>query len=233
MSNMDVLVRTVAALRAPDGCPWDRAQTHQSLAQCLVDECSELLETIDRGDMPHMREELGDVLLQVVLHAQIASEAGHFGLEEVAGELNEKLIRRHPHVFGEEAARGSIGTAEGVITAWDQIKAAEKAAKNGTGKTAPAGLFKELPPRLPALLYAWHVCKQMEKQNLPWPEGYPRQEELELQADGVTEKRLGRALLRWVAVARAARIDPESALRRAVQELTEVMADAHTADARG
>ena len=126
MSPIDELRQTMARLRAPDGCPWDREQTHQTLARCLIDECSELLDTIDRNDIPHMREELGDVLIQVVFHAQLASERGDFNFDDVARDINEKLIRRHPHVFGDH---GKLGTAGEVITKWEQIKATEK--KNG------------------------------------------------------------------------------------------------------
>ena len=113
-------METVRRLRAPDGCPWDQEQTHQSLACCLIDECSALLEAIDLADMPHMREELGDVLCQIVMHAQIAEENGYFAFEDVARELNEKLVRRHPHVFGNEDA---LDDSESVLKRWDQIKA--------------------------------------------------------------------------------------------------------------
>ena len=94
MSAIEDLRHTIARLRGPGGCPWDQEQTHATLVRCLIDEASELIDTIDRRDMPHMREELGDVLIQVVFHAQLAEEAGHFNLEDVAREVNEKLIRR-------------------------------------------------------------------------------------------------------------------------------------------
>ena len=112
MMPIDELRRTMARLRAPDGCPWDREQTHQTLARCLIDECSELLDTIDRNDLPHMREELGDVLIQVVFHAQLAAERGDFNFDDVAREINEKLIRRHTHVFGAAVAEDE-GDGEG------------------------------------------------------------------------------------------------------------------------
>ncbi len=122
MSAMEDLRRTIARLRGPGGCPWDQEQTHATLARCLIDECSELLDTIDRLDLPHMREELGDVLIQVIFHAQLAEEAGHFDLEDVAREVNEKLVRRHPHVFGP----GRLETSDQVLVPWEQIKATEK-----------------------------------------------------------------------------------------------------------
>ena len=114
----------VAKLRGPDGCPWDQVQTHHSLAKCLVEEASETLEAIDREDYDSMREELGDLLLQVVFHALLAEEHGKFDLEEVAVEINEKLIRRHPHVFGEPDER--VNSAEEVLERWERIKAEEK-----------------------------------------------------------------------------------------------------------
>ena len=100
MSALHELRATIARLRAPDGCPWDQEQTHESLVRCLIDEVSELIDTIDRADSPHMREELGDVLIQVYFHAQIAEEAGQFDLEDVARDVNEKLVRRHPQLRG-------------------------------------------------------------------------------------------------------------------------------------
>ena len=101
MSALEDLRHTIARLRGPGGCPWDQEQTHATLVRCLIDEVSELIETIDRGDYPHMREELGDVLIQVVFHARIAAELGHFNFDDVARDINDKLVRRHPHVFGE------------------------------------------------------------------------------------------------------------------------------------
>src|SRR5436305_15192036 len=145
MSAIDDLRQTMARLRAPDGCPWDQEQTHASLVRCLIDEVSELIDTIDRHDYPHMREELGDVLIQVVFHAQIAAERGEFTFDDVAHDINEKLIRRHPHVFG----TGKLETSDQVIAEWEKIKATEK--KHGPKS---AGIFKDLPPRLPALMFA-------------------------------------------------------------------------------
>ena len=117
----------MARLRAPDGCPWDQDQTHQSIARCLVEEASEVLEAIDREDTDLLREELGDLLLQVVFHAQIEEEAERFDLEDVAREISEKLIRRHPHVFGDP--RDKEEDAGAVIDRWEKIKAEEKKAR--------------------------------------------------------------------------------------------------------
>jgi len=203
MQAMDELKATIARLRAPDGCPWDQEQTHASLVRCLIDEVSELIDTIDRGDRPHMREELGDVLIQVVFHAQLAAEAGAFTLEDVAREVNEKLVRRHPHVFG----AGKLGTSEQVLVQWEQIKAQEK-----THGPASAGVFKELPPRLPALMFAEAVWKQIEKKALP-AEGVVDGARVRALGAGLTEAELGQRLFELAAAARVNGLDPESALR--------------------
>jgi XTP/dITP diphosphohydrolase/tetrapyrrole methylase family protein/MazG family protein len=206
MSAIDDLRRTMAKLRAPDGCPWDREQTHQSLARCLIDECSELLDTIDRSDYPHMREELGDVLLQVVFHAQLAAERGDFTFDDVAREINDKLIRRHPHVFGNTA---TAENATQVIEVWEKIKAGEKAA---LGKTE-SSVFKKLPPRLPALMFAEEVAKRIAKQKLP-AEGVVDQAAIDGRAAKLTEAEAGRALYELAAACRQRGLDPEMALRR-------------------
>lgn len=205
MSAIEDLCRTVARLRAPDGCPWDREQTHQTLTRCLIDECSELLDTIDRQDMPHMREELGDVLVQVVFHAQLAAERGEFGFEDVARDINDKLVRRHPHVFGDASAENSAQ----VIEVWEKVKAAEKAA-NGQGDSA---VFKKLPPRLPALMFAEDVAKRIEKQRLP-ADGIVDGAAIARLAGTLTEADAGRALFELAAACRRRGIDPETALRR-------------------
>ena len=205
MSAIDELRETIARLRAPDGCPWDREQTHQSLERCLIDECSELLDTIDRMDLPHMREELGDVLIQVIFHAQLAEESGHFDFEAVAREVNEKLVRRHPHVFG----TGRLETTDQVLTQWEQIKATEKA---GRPPRAPS-LFKELPPRLPALMYAEAVWKQVEKKGLAGQSGADLSRIGEI-ASGLDEASLGRILFEVTAAAQVRGLDPEGALRK-------------------
>jgi MazG family protein len=205
MSAIEELRRTIARLRGPGGCPWDQEQTHQSLARCLIDECSELLDTIDRMDLPHMREELGDVLIQVIFHAQLAEEAGRFDLEDVAREVNEKLIRRHPHVFGD----GKLETSAQVLTQWDLIKAGEKK----VGGAAAPRTFKELPPRLPALMYAESVWKQMGKKGLVAESGVDAEGVGRLAA-GLDDAKLGRMLFELAAAAQARGLDPEGALRQ-------------------
>ena len=205
MQAMDELKTTIARLRAPDGCPWDQEQTHASLVRCLIDEVSELIETIDRGDLPHMREELGDVLIQVVFHAQLAAEAGAFTLEDVAREVNEKLVRRHPHVFG----TGKLGTSDEVLVQWEQIKAQEK--KHGP---VASGVFKDLPGRLPALMFAEAVWKQIEKKALPVPEeSVVDVAQVKALGSRLTEAELGKMLFEVTAAARSKGLDPEGALR--------------------
>ncbi|HEY1848393.1 MAG TPA: MazG family protein [Opitutaceae bacterium] len=203
MGAIGDLRTTIARLRGPGGCPWDQEQTHQSLARCLIDECSELLETIDSADMPHMREELGDVLMQVIFHAQFAEEAGIFDLEDVARDANEKLVRRHPHVFGE----GKLETSDQVLVQWDAIKAAEK------GPQAPKSLFKSLPPRLPALMYAEAVWKQVAKKGLADASGADPAR-IAHAASGLDDEALGRTLFELAAAAQSRGLDPEGALRR-------------------
>ena len=216
MTALDELRQTMARLRAPDGCPWDREQTHQTLTRCLIDECSELLETIDKNDLPHMREELGDVLIQVVFHAQLAAERGDFNFDDVAHDINAKLIRRHPHVFGDGRADNS---AE-VIEVWEKVKAGEKAAAGKTEST----LFKKLPPRLPALMFAEEVVKRISKQSLP-ATGVVDQTQVAQFASGLTETSAGRQLFELAAACRQAGLDPETALRK---ECDRVMHDVET-----
>jgi len=204
----------MARLRAPDGCPWDQEQTHATLVRCLIDEVSELIDTIDRNDYPHMREELGDVLIQVVFHAQIAAERGWFTFDDVARDINDKLVRRHPHVFGSR----KLETSEQVITEWEKIKATEK--KHGPVADA-AAVFKEMPPRLPALMFAEAVWKQIEKKDLP-AEGVVDTAQVQTLGRQLDAAMLGRMLFELTAAARAKGLDPEGALRL---HATQVMRD--------
>jgi len=216
MASIDDLIATVAALRDPQtGCPWDIEQDHQSLAECLVDECCELLQTIDRLDMPHMEEELGDVLLQVVMHAQMASEAGHFDFEAVCALVNEKLVRRHPHVFGDQQVTG--GSAE-VLQQWDAIKAAEQ--KRGPQQQ---GRFKDLPRQLPALMYAQDVYKQIHKQQMDAGDCVDEAAVRRCAASLESEAEVGRQLFELAAACRLKQIDPESALRRHAQRIVDAL----------
>ncbi len=204
MSAIEDLCQTMARLRGPGGCPWDQEQTHATLVRCLIDEVSELIDTIDRNDLPHMREELGDVLIQVVFHACLAEEAGQFNFDDVAREINEKLIRRHPHVFG----TGKLETSDQVLAQWEVIKAAEK--KNGP---VPSSVFKNLPPRLPALMFAEAVWKQIAKKQLPVGNAVDTAQVSAL-GGHLTNETLGRMLFELTAAAQAKGLDPEDALRK-------------------
>ena len=217
MSAIEDLIKTVAALRDPNtGCPWDVEQDHQSIAECLVDEWCELLQTIDRLDLDHMQEELGDVLLQVVMHAQMAHEAGHFNFESVCHVVNEKLIRRHPHVFGEDC----LNSPEAALKQWDQIKSAER--KRGP---AQSGIFKDLPRQLPALMFAKDVYKQIQKLALP-AEAAIDQAAIKMLSDTLDEATLGKQLFEIAAACCAKGIDPESALRCYTQKLVDSLEEA-------
>ena len=163
----DQFVATVSALRAPDGCPWDREQTHGSIAHNMIEEAYEAVDTIEAGDTAHLREELGDVLLQVVLHSQIAADAGEFTIDDVAQEVNDKLVRRHPHVFGQVQA----GSAAEVLDLWDKVKLAERdggeGAAEGQGVPAP-GLLDGVPTSFPALMQAQKISRKAASAGFEW-----------------------------------------------------------------
>ena len=210
MEAIKELKKTVARLRSPGGCPWDQEQTHQSLALCLIEECCEVLDALDRKDMANLKEELGDVLLQVVMHAQMAEEQGLFDLEQVAAGINQKLIRRHPHVFEGKPVADSAA----VLEQWDAIKAAEKKASGVAGNE----LFKDLPACLPALLFAREVFKQVDKKKLPAADWIDAQK-VAKKAEGLDEHQAGKELFELTAACRHSGIDPESALRRYARAL--------------
>jgi XTP/dITP diphosphohydrolase/tetrapyrrole methylase family protein/MazG family protein len=203
MPGIDLLLATTARLRAPDGCPWDREQTHRTICDCLVEEVAELVQAIDRNDVANLREELGDLLFHVAMHAQMAAEAGQFTFDDVAREVNEKMVRRHPHVFGDGA---KLGSSDAVVTQWEQIKLKEKGAKRPT-------VFKDLPPSLNALLTAREVWKQVRKKQLAVGATVDVPA-VDAQSKGLTEDSAGSRLFELVAACRDAGIDPDSALRR-------------------
>jgi len=232
------VVEVMAALRAVNGCPWDRKQTHESLKPYLLEETYEVLETIDQRDVQKLKEELGDVLLQVLFHSQIAAEAQSFTVEDVLETLATKLIRRHPHVFGTGAQAADVTTSEHVLSQWEQIKQAEREAA-GTKQSAIDGV----PKTLPALLRAYQIQARAARVGFDWPHNSTglRQvfakitEEIEelrealahaqkrtetdaapLQSHGQeqVEAELGDILFSLVNLARFIKVNPEEALRR-------------------
>ncbi|MBQ2802359.1 MAG: nucleoside triphosphate pyrophosphohydrolase [Lachnospiraceae bacterium] len=158
-------LRIVETLRSENGCPWDREQTHQSLRPCLMEEAAEVLAAIrifdQTGNYENLQEELGDVLLQVIMHAQIAKEEGIFTIEDVIDEISEKMVRRHPHVFGDVTVEGSGQVLEN----WEEIKKKEKESRNTI--TSP---LQEIPKELPALTKAVKVSKKVDKLYKPMPD---------------------------------------------------------------
>jgi XTP/dITP diphosphohydrolase len=187
------LVATMDRLRSPGGCPWDAEQTHESLTQYLLEETYETLEAIETGDREHLREELGDLLLQVMFHSRIATEHADqpWGIDDVAGDIAEKLVRRHPHVFGPDA---ETTTAAAVEANWHTAKAAEK------GRTSA---IDGVPPQLPALAYAAKLLHRAESHGVD--------------VTPVDDGSVGARLMALVAEARGAGVDPEAELRRAAR----------------
>lgn len=160
-SQMQRFVQIVAKLRAPGGCPWDREQTHASLKSYLLEEAHEVLEAIDENSPEHLKEELGDLLLQIVLHAQIAADDQKFTIEDIARDISDKMIRRHPHVFGD----ANVTDSETVLKNWDEIKLKEKQALN---KPVATNLLDDIPKALPALFEAHKLSKKAAKQGFDW-----------------------------------------------------------------
>lgn len=220
-AELQHLVQTIWRLRQPDGCPWDREQTHRSIGKNMIEEAYEALDCIEADDAAHLREELGDVLMQVVLHAQIAADAGEFTLADVARDIDAKLIRRHPHVFGDADAESS----DEVLKIWDEVKLAEKAAKDkavAADEAAPEGLLDGVPTHLPALMQAQKVSRksaavgfEWETVQDVWDEVAEERAEFEAEEPGSPEREMefGDLLFALVNVARKEGIDAESALR--------------------
>lgn len=208
--------QTVAHLRSPQGCPWDREQTHESLRQHLLEESYEALEAIDNGDMQALREELGDLLLQLVLQAQIATESGEFRMGDVIADINHKLVRRHPHVFGDS----EIEDVDQVLTNWEHLKSAEREAE-GESKGALDGV----PQVLPALAQAAEYQSRAARLGFDWDDvgGVldKIQEELvevdEAQGHDQQAAEMGDLLFAVVNLSRWLEVDPEAALRGANQ----------------
>lgn len=220
-------VDTIAALRAPNGCPWDREQTHESIARNMIEEAYEAVDAIEQHDAAHLREELGDVLLQVVLQSQIAADAGEFTVADVCRDVNAKMIRRHPHVFGEAAA----GSAEDVLSIWDNVKLAEKSAADAQAEE-PEGLLDSVPVGFPALLQAYKISRKAVAAGFEWDtvEDVWAKVEEEIaefkqacRSDDAQAKELefGDVLFSLVNVARKEGIDAETALRATCRKFRE------------
>ena len=158
----DAFVETIATLRGPDGCPWNRAQTHESLEEYLIEEAYEAADAIESGDPDHIREELGDVLLQVVLQSQVAADAGNFTIDDVCETIDKKMIRRHPHVFGDANAQN----ANEVADLWEQVKLSEKGKQAGTEEVSY--LLDDVPSHFPALLQAQKISRRAVAVGFEW-----------------------------------------------------------------
>lgn len=214
MEEFKELVEVIARLRAKDGCQWDREQTHSTLRPNMIEEAYEAVDAIDDNDLKHLQEELGDVLLQVLLHSQIASEEGAFSIEDVSRELKEKLIHRHPHVFGNV----KVNSTDDILNNWDKLKAEEKTHR----KSAMDGISKAQS----ALMSAQKISKRAVKTGFEWPNEkslydciYSEFEEFkEAEAEGDREhmeEEYGDILFATVNLARWNKIDAEQALLKA------------------
>ncbi len=217
--NLEKLVDIIAVLRSENGCVWDREQTHKSLRPNMLEEAYEAVDAIDEGDIPNLREELGDVLLQVVLHSQIAKDNGEFDIEDVARELSEKLIHRHPHVFGSE----KVNSADDVIKNWDKLKKEEKSYR----KSILDGISKSQS----ALMSAQKISKKVVKVGFEWDSveslkeciksEYKEFYEAVLLGDNdKMEDEMGDIFFATVNLARWYKIDSEQALLRANRKFT-------------
>jgi tetrapyrrole methylase family protein/MazG family protein len=209
--SYEALRDVVARLRAPGGCPWDREQTHASLRPYVIEEAYEVLAVLDSGSVDGLPEELGDLLLQVVLHTQLAEEAGEFEMADVLEGLAQKLIRRHPHVFGDV----QLETAGQVVSQWEEIKKRER--------DADGSVLASVPPAMPALTYAQTLLRKAENAGFAWPRREDVLEKLgeelrELESAATPEEaadELGDLLLNVANYARYLGIDAEEALREA------------------
>jgi XTP/dITP diphosphohydrolase len=213
MTNLDSLIATAHKLRSPGGCPWDAEQTHESLVQYLLEETYELIDAIETQDAAAIREELGDVLYQVVFHSDLASSGSlgeKFDIQDVAAQMEAKMVSRHPHVFGDSSARAEFKAETGadVMLNWDDHKKREKPERES--------VLDGIPKSMPALSLANKVLGKAEKLGILDSESGP----LEIES----EEQLGTLLLTIVTIARAAGFDSERALRSAVRDL---MSDIH------
>ena len=218
------LVEIMARLRAPDGCPWDREQTIDTLKKYVLEETYEVIEAIDRGDHEALREELGDFLLEAVFLAQLEFESGHFSIVDSLTAITDKLIRRHPHVFARDAGEAALENADQVRTRWEEIKTAERA-----GQPKPTTLLSGIPNTLPALLRAHQIGARAASVGFDWARAddvlMKMREEVDEIAEAVAEKdstgadhveeELGDLLFAIASLARQLGVEPEAARRTA------------------
>jgi len=218
--NFPDLIRLMSELRSKKGCPWDREQTHKSLLPYLIEEAYEVLDTIEMGDDERLKEELGDLLLQIVFHAQIAKERRKFDIYEVIGHLIDKLKARHPHVFGKKKATSS----EEVLKNWEHIKLSTIGVKNRS-------VLSGIPRHLPALLKAYRVQEKVARFDFDWKsaeEVFPKIEEEIAELKRASRKKrikqteieeeMGDILFSWVNLCRHLSINPEFALRKTIDK---------------
>ena len=222
---IDRILRIMASLRTPQtGCPWDLQQDFKSIAPYTLEEAYEVVDAIERGDINDMKDELGDLLLQVVFHARMAEEAGHFAFDDVATAISDKMERRHPHVFGDATA----DTPAAVNQSWEEIKAAEKAEKHGQ---EPESLLNDVPLALPAMSRAVKLQKRAARIGFDWNEAEPifdkLQEEINELREAIATKdadaiedEYGDILFVVANLARHLKLDPETALRRGNAKFT-------------
>jgi MazG family protein len=214
LKPIEELIKTTARLRAPNGCPWDREQTHASLKKYLIEEAYEVLEAIDKNSTADLLEELGDVLFQVCLHAQIEAEIGGFDFAQVAEKINQKMISMHPHVFSDNA--NIIDTADKVVDQWERIKAKEKADKEGEESLSP---FSNIPSALPSLARAVKVLKKASKLECRLDFNENLLVDNSNNYDFSDEEQLGAVLLKISNQAKQQKLDPEESLRKAVAKI--------------
>ncbi len=215
-ASFEDLVEIMMTLRGPEGCPWDREQTHTSIKRHLIEECYEVIDAIDRGEPKYLAEELGDVLLQVVFHSEIARQEGDFDISDVLEGIVKKLLGRHPHIFGDEEAK----TADEVIVHWEDAKLREGKAK----------VLEGIPRSLPALLRAYKLQKKAARVGFDWEAKEHvvdklleeieelKQVFLKEQSRKGLEEEIGDVLFTIVNVARHVDIDPEAALRKTIKK---------------
>jgi nucleoside triphosphate diphosphatase len=224
-ANIQKLVDLVERLRGENGCPWDKEQTRETLKPMLIEEAYEVLDALDGASPSELKEELGDLLFQVVFHAQIAQEKGEFRLADIIDRLHEKMIGRHPHVFG----NADLKTSQDVLKSWEDIKAAEKGVQSTSKPDSGKSILDGIPSKLPALHQAYQMTAKASRVGFDWPnldevlaklqeEATELKQAADRQDERKTADEVGDLLFVAVNVARFLGIDPETALRRSNQK---------------